>query len=106
MQYELPCFVMKQIDVVIEEIHEEITGIPEGEDDIKRSIHLTCTLNDANIEQINEEMQRQPNEYSGTIAAQPMFFSEAWACDDQKKADITWSLLPQTTEKEPCEKYP
>lgn len=38
MLYELPSFVMKPIDDVIEEIHEEITGIPDFEDDIERNI--------------------------------------------------------------------
>lgn len=38
MLHELPSFVMNPIDDVIEEIHKEITGIPDFEDDIERNI--------------------------------------------------------------------
>lgn len=62
--YELPGFVMKQIDEFIEDIYEEITAIPDIEDGIERNIHLTCTLNNANIEQINEEMQHLSNVFN------------------------------------------
>lgn len=59
--YELPAFVMKQIDDFVEELYEEITEIPDVDDGMERKIHLMCTLSVANIAEINEEIQRLSN---------------------------------------------
>lgn len=56
--YELSGSVMRQIDEFVELVYDEITELPDVEDSIKRKLILTCTLDIANAEEINEEIQR------------------------------------------------
>ena len=56
--YELPSYVLKQIDQFVEQIYTEFTSLPDVDDEIERSISLTCTLDNANINEINAEIVR------------------------------------------------
>lgn len=56
--YELPSHVLKQIDQFVENIYKEFTAIPDKEDNCEHKISLYCTLDTANIPEINDELIR------------------------------------------------
>lgn len=56
--YELPSHVLKQIDQFVEQIYIEFTALPDVEDNIERKISVFCTLDVANIKEINDELGR------------------------------------------------
>ncbi len=57
MLSELPGFVMSQIDQFVEKVFNEITGLPDIEDGIKRKISLKCVFDVANTDEINKEIK-------------------------------------------------
>lgn len=56
--FELPSHVLKQIDQFVEQIFIEFTALPDVEDNIERKISVSCTLDVANIKEINDELGR------------------------------------------------
>lgn len=56
--YELPKSILTQMDNFVNELYVEITNLPDIEDDVKREIRLSCVLDEANTEAINEEIER------------------------------------------------
>lgn len=55
---ELPGAMMNQIDDFVEMLFNEITELPVIQDGIERKISLTCVFDEANIEEINKEIER------------------------------------------------
>lgn len=56
--YELPESMLARIDDFVDRMYMEITNLPDVEDNIKREIKLSCVLDEANTDAINEEMER------------------------------------------------
>ena len=56
--YELPESMLARIDDFVDRMYMEITNLPDAEDNIKREIKLSCVLDEANTDAINEEMER------------------------------------------------
>ena len=56
--HNLPGGIIKQIDEFVERVYNEITELPDVEDDIERKISLECVLDCVNIEEINKEFER------------------------------------------------
>lgn len=56
--YELPESMLVRIDDFVDRMYMEITNLPDVEDNIKREIKLSCVLDEANTDAINEEMER------------------------------------------------
>ena len=55
---ELPGNMTKQIDEFVEKVFNEITELPDIEDNIERKISLHCILDAANTAEINREIER------------------------------------------------
>ena len=47
-----------QMDDFVDKIYTEITKLPDVKDDVKREIKLSCVLDEANIADINSEIER------------------------------------------------
>lgn len=56
--HNLPGGIIKQIDEFVERVYNEITELPDVEDDIERKISLECVLDCVNIKEINKEFER------------------------------------------------
>ena len=56
--HNLPGGIIKQIDEFVERVYNEITELPDVEDDIERKISLECVLDCVNFEEINKEFER------------------------------------------------
>ena len=56
--YELPSSVTTNLDEFINRVYDEIIDLPDAGDNVKRKLTLTCTLDNANINEINDEIQR------------------------------------------------
>lgn len=56
--YELANSVMRKIDEFIEQVYTEITALSDIETNTHRTLTLTCTLDVANMDEINKEIQR------------------------------------------------
>ncbi|WP_227055660.1 hypothetical protein [[Clostridium] hylemonae] len=56
--YELPKTMFTQMDDFVDKIYTEITKLPDVKDDVKREIKLSCVLDEANIADINSEIER------------------------------------------------
>lgn len=58
LMYELPGYVMKQIDEFINKTYNDIISIPDVNDGIERHITAKCVLDIANMDEINRELAR------------------------------------------------
>ena len=56
--YDLPKSALSSIDDFVENFYQQITGIPDVEDHIERNIQLNITLDNSNLDEINEEIVR------------------------------------------------
>lgn len=56
--YEFPKSSLDKIDDFVNRFYIEIIGLPDVYDNIKRNISLTCTLDESNTYEINEEIER------------------------------------------------
>lgn len=56
--YELPSHVLRKVDQFVDQIYIEFTALPDIEDNIERNISLSCTLDIANLQEINAEIVR------------------------------------------------
>ena len=56
--YELPKSMLAKMDDFVDKMYNEITGIPDVEDDIERRIILSCVFDEANTDDINAEIKR------------------------------------------------
>lgn len=56
--YDLPKSALSSIDDFVENFYQQITSIPDVEDHIERNIQLNITLDNSNLDQINEEIVR------------------------------------------------
>lgn len=56
--YELPKSMLARINDFVNRMYMEITNLPDVDDNIKREIKLSCVLDEANTDAINEEMER------------------------------------------------
>lgn len=56
--YDLPKSALSAIDEFVEDFYKQITSIPDVEDNIERNIKLKITLDNSNLEEINEEIVR------------------------------------------------
>lgn len=61
LMYELPGYVMKQIDEFINKTYNDIISIPDVNDGIERHITAKCVLDIANMDEINRELARLPS---------------------------------------------
>lgn len=58
LMYELPGYVMKQIDEFVNKTYSDIISLPDINDGIERRISAKCVLNIANMDEINRELAR------------------------------------------------
>ena len=56
--YELPTSALQAIEDFIERVFKEITAIPDVKTEIQNKIVLTCALDAANTDEINQEIAR------------------------------------------------
>ena len=56
--YELPKSILAKMDDFVDRMYTEITSIPDINDNIERKIVLSCVLDEANTDAINEEIER------------------------------------------------
>lgn len=58
LMYELPGYVMKQIDEFVNKTYSDIISLPDINGGIERRISAKCVLNIANMDEINRELAR------------------------------------------------
>lgn len=56
--YELPKSALRAIDEFVDDLYNQITSIPDIEDDIERNIKLHIVLDESNTDEINAEVAR------------------------------------------------
>ena len=59
--YQLPQITLAQIDKFIDELYDSITNLPDVDDCVPRKLSLKCTLDAANVDEINAELERLRN---------------------------------------------
>ena len=56
--YELPSYALKSIDHFVNQLYNEVMSLPDVDDNVTRSIKVTCSLDGSNTGEINEEINR------------------------------------------------
>ena len=56
--YNLPSSALKSIDHFVNQLYNEVMSLPDVDDNVTRSIKITCSLDGANTSEINEEINR------------------------------------------------
>ena len=56
--YEMPKSALRSIDEFVDRLYKEFTTIPDTDDGIQRNISLNCVLDESNLAEINEEIQK------------------------------------------------
>ena len=56
--YEMPKSALRSIDDFVDELHKKYAFLPDTDDGVQRNIAINCVLDESNLPEINEEIQR------------------------------------------------
>ena len=56
--YEMPKSALRSIDDFVDELHKKFALLPDTDDGVQRDIAINCVLDESNLPEINEEIQR------------------------------------------------
>ena len=56
--YEMPQSALRSIDEFADELYKKFALLPDTDDGVQRNISINCVLDESNLPEINEEIQR------------------------------------------------